>query len=254
MFLCEYESMSFALTVQNLIDAMQLPGCPLCRIVRGESIRWLDSVLWEYVNDPVFRETIEKSLGFCPSHTMLFFSPELRSNSKVLGINIIYEYLSRLISRKLRTAPNKNTGGLKNSFHRIRNRVSLSDTLSASEPCPICVLIEQTAIHVLADLFEELDHQPSDIQQMYQMSDGLCMFHLRLGFEQFSNKYIFASQWLLENALARLESQSNLMLEYIRKSNWECQNEIITVAEQDAWKQTLTFFCGNPAADFTVKG
>lgn len=50
--------MAFALAVNNLIEAMKKPGCPVCRIFRQASERALKSFLWENVNEPDVRQGI----------------------------------------------------------------------------------------------------------------------------------------------------------------------------------------------------
>ncbi len=56
--------MAFALAVNNLLEAMKKPGCPICRVSRQAAERALESFLWENVNEPDVRQGILDSLGF----------------------------------------------------------------------------------------------------------------------------------------------------------------------------------------------
>ncbi len=94
--------MAFAMSVNNLIDAMKRPGCPVCRINRQASERALVSFLWENVNEPDVRQGILAAYGFCPAHTRVMVAREMFTSSIPLGTNIIYEHLGRVVAKELR--------------------------------------------------------------------------------------------------------------------------------------------------------
>lgn len=94
--------MAFALSVNNLLEAMKKPGCPICRVSRQAAERALESFLWENVNEPNVRQGILNSLGFCLSHTRLMVAPELVTSGLPLGTNFIYEHLGRQVAGSLR--------------------------------------------------------------------------------------------------------------------------------------------------------
>ena len=69
----------------NLLEAFQLPGCPLCRLISGRTRRYFDNLLYEFVNDPGFRETWRKTRGFCHRHSWM-----LAEWGDGLGLSILY--------------------------------------------------------------------------------------------------------------------------------------------------------------------
>jgi hypothetical protein len=55
----------------QLIEALQAPGCPLCTHADRRVWRHLSGVLYELVTDVGFRERLVAGGGFCPRHTRL---------------------------------------------------------------------------------------------------------------------------------------------------------------------------------------
>lgn len=239
--------MTFALTAVKIEEAMKEPGCLVCRMARQTAVRAVDSFLWEHVNDAEVRQNIIEAYGFCPEHTLRLVASEMTNSGLVLGINIIYEQLGRVVSRDLRRValPKKLAGGLQKRLPR-RSRV-----LPPKRRCPVCELVEQANENVLAALFTELEDPQNSLRSAYPQSDGLCLLHLRSGLEKFAGEHPEAGHFLIQDTVERLEKQSQRMREYIRKSNWEYRDEVLTVNESNAWRQTLTFFTGYPESKFT---
>jgi len=52
----------------DLLEACSEPGCPVCRISLKLARRYVDSILYEYVNDPGVRDEIRRSRGYCNEH------------------------------------------------------------------------------------------------------------------------------------------------------------------------------------------
>lgn len=75
-------------TFFELKEALQKPGCFLCRLEKEYTLRLLDGIFYEFVNDPQVRKTIAQK-GFCREHARLLFS--LRPS--VLGMAIVYHDL-----------------------------------------------------------------------------------------------------------------------------------------------------------------
>lgn len=69
----------------NLRDALAKPGCPICRLVSDAVAHYLETLLYENVNDPGIRADLRRSNGFCPHHAGL-----LRDHGDPLGHAIIY--------------------------------------------------------------------------------------------------------------------------------------------------------------------
>ncbi len=250
--------MAFALTAVRIEEAMKQPGCPVCRLGIEAAAHSVDSFLWENVNDPVVRQPIIDAYGFCPEHTRLLVAIEMASSGPVLGVNMIYEQLGRLVGNELKKLSfgERITLSIKEWWQRLIGRDGTAmgrDYLAASGLCPVCKLQAQANLNTLTALFEELENQDDPLWKAYQASDGLCLAHIRIGMNHLSGRFPQAARRISENASQRLLQQSADMLEYVRKNNWEYRHERITPEESAAWRRTLTFFTGYPGNKFTFK-
>src|SRR6266545_1405388 len=80
----------------RLVDACDRPGCPVCRCLVADARQYLDSLLYERVNDPDTRRRLHASWGFCSWHAWM-----LREVSDpAFGSAIMYEdFLRAAIQR-----------------------------------------------------------------------------------------------------------------------------------------------------------
>lgn len=246
--------MTFALTIVKLEEALGLPGCPVCRVEHDKAARFVDSLLYESVNDPAVREEINAAGGFCARHTKLLVARDLASSGSVLGVNMIYSLLAKQAAQTLRR-PGKNPAG--SAAGRLagwlRRLTRLPSPAPATPECPICVKTRMAGVNTLGALFELVEKGDPRITAAYPGSDGLCQQHLQLGLANFRGKYAGGANQILEDALRRLEAQRGHMLAYIQKKKWENRGEPLTPEEIAAWQQTLTFFTGLPAERFDHK-
>ena len=257
--------MAFALAVNNLIDAMKKPGCPVCRIFRQASERALESFLWENVNEPDVRQGILDAYGFCPTHTRVMVAREMFTSSLPLGTNIIYEHLGRVVAGELKGLRPGSAGGavsgLGSKVRQALQRIGLNKTGGGPLPprgeCPACTAGSNGALNSLHVLCEELHKKAADpedeVRGVYLASDGLCLPHLRTAADLYGARFPKALTFLIDTTVQRLESQSKHMKEYIRKANWSYRDEKLTEEEDTAWRKTLMFFTGIPGDSFIYK-
>jgi hypothetical protein len=161
--------MAFAMSVNNLLEAMGKPGCPICRATNQGAARALEAFLWENVNEPDVRQGILDSYGFCPPHTRVMVAQEMSTSSLPLGTNIIYEHLGRVVAGELKglrpgTAAgsvNAAGGGVKKALARLGVTKS-AGPLHPRGPCPACQAGENAATNSLHVLCEELQRPPEE--------------------------------------------------------------------------------------------
>jgi hypothetical protein len=252
--------MAFALAINNLIEAMKKPGCPVCRLFRQGSERALESFLWENVNEVDVRQGILDSYGFCPPHTRVMVAREVFTSSLPLGTNIIYEHLGRVVANELKTlkpgspmgALSGAAGGLRRALARFGLGKAEAGPLHPRGLCPACQAGNNAANNGLHTLCDELQKE-GDVRTGYLASAGLCLTHLRTAVEQHSARYPRSVNLMIDEAVRRLEGQSRHMKEYIRKNNWTYREEKLTEEEDTAWRKTLTFFTGIAGENFTHK-
>lgn len=149
-------------------EALEREGCALCRLSLDAVARYLDGLAYEEANDPVVRDRLRASRGFCPRHAWQI----ARLNSSALDVAIIYRDVLGEVTRIL-------DGG--RAAHRwllgARARGwELAQRLLPQGPCPACQILAASEDRYLGTL---LDHLPEpDFAAVYRASEGLCQPHL----------------------------------------------------------------------------
>ena len=80
----------------RLDEALQRSGCPVCRMVLQRVEQSMESISYELVMDPAFRETVDAAWGFCNMHARLWLE-----HAPPLGTAIVYEAVLGRIARQL---------------------------------------------------------------------------------------------------------------------------------------------------------
>lgn len=141
-----------------LVDALRQPGCALCRLVWTETRRYLDSLLYESVNDPGFRDAWRASGGFCHRHSWL-----LAESGDGLGLAILYLDLVQSWDEKLLIG-------------------------SPGRRCRVCGVEKDSAYGHFRTLVEFWND--SEMQLALKQSDALCGPHLRMAMRLIRRKDI----------------------------------------------------------------
>jgi len=247
--------MAFALSIVTLEDALKKPGCAICRLEHEAAVRLIDTLLWENTNDPAARKPINDAYGLCPEHTRMLVAIEMSNSGPVLGVNIIYSLLAKIVSKdlkKIKPQP-KPRVGIFETLRKWREHVFQQRSRSVLRPlgrCPVCEMIEQSGKNILSILFEVIETGDQKLIDAYQESDGICLQHLRVGLESYMHRHPEAADFLIKDTIQRLDTHQAQMLEYIRKHNWAYREEKLTPQERIAWLRALTFFTGYPAEKF----
>lgn len=95
-------TMKRSLLSVDLRLALKEPGCPICRLRADAELRYIRSLLWEFVNDPLTRSRFIASLGYCREHTWQVGLLEKEKFGSSLGTAILYEHLTRVVSGRLK--------------------------------------------------------------------------------------------------------------------------------------------------------
>jgi hypothetical protein len=237
--------LAFALTINQLIPAMQQAGCPICNLQRIQSQRYLAAFLQENLMDRAARQKILDSLGFCPTHTFQLVGMEMRSDGDALGTSILHEQIHGRVQSKLR---NWQSGRPKNWWSRWKATLVRKTGWKLSslrgEECPVCQGMRENNLRALAALFDELGSGSTEILGLYEAGDGLCLVHLRQGLDGVGDAFPAGADYLVQDVLKRLDSQKRRMGEYIRKHNLSYQDEGMMPEEERAWREALGFYSG----------
>src|SRR5262245_23258522 len=84
-------------TYHDLMAAFTQGGCPVCRMTLRAVDHYIDSINYEFINDPGFRAAVEPAWGFCNVHAQQWLR-----QAHPLGTAIIYQNVLRRISKELR--------------------------------------------------------------------------------------------------------------------------------------------------------
>lgn len=212
-------------TAYELRLLFQEPGCPVCALGQRVSARYVDSLFYESINDPVARARLRASLGLCYEHAWLMVEARL---SDALGQSILYRDLAETLLARL---PAETEAF--DSRH-------LAEALAPTADCPACesrAEAERRALQVLGRALER-----RDVLADFEKSDGLCLPHLRalLRETQPSRKALAALLAHQRQQLARLEGE---LAEFIRKNDYRFQGEGMG-SERDAYQRAAAMLTG----------
>ncbi len=111
-------------------------GCPICQIIREDTINSMDALLYEHVNDPVIRKQL-RTRWLCNRHAW-----QLRSRGDAFGQSIIYEdLLENLVSLVEKAGKKDRKKGLNRSWEVQR----------LGECCMFCIKEKETEERLISD-------------------------------------------------------------------------------------------------------
>jgi hypothetical protein len=210
----------------DLIDAFAKSGCAVCRLLKRDAERYLDSLLYEYVNDRDIQKRFIAARGLCNTHSWQM----VESKGYALGIAILQANLLRdLNALKL---DSQRTG-----LNLRRNKVS--DPIEPQAPCLVCARMDDTEplyLNVIAAFLDD-----DRFMTAFRSSSGLCLPHIRQILRVLEKSpaldafvSIQRSKW--EKLRAELD-------EFARKSDAYSQNEAFG-EEADSWLRAIQTLAG----------
>lgn len=232
-------------TYEQLRTALSQAGCPICLISRQAGSRYLDNLLYAFVNDPGIHESLLRPLGFCRRHShALLLIPGQR-----LGVAIIQQALLKEARRRLGQKSARPQPAL---FHQLGRGRQPKDAPASPDPsaaplddraCPACQRERDTALRAVRELLIRLI---DDLDQPLQEGGGLCWPHFQLALAQSPEPQVVdhlnrLQSGIWTDVIANLE-------EFIRKNDYRFQAEVITEAEKGALAQAINLLTGAPDA------
>ena len=223
----------------NLRDALAQPGCPICTLVERVSSRYLDSLLYERVNDVGTREDLRESLGFCNWHAW----KALEIGSFALGMGILYgdilEQVEARLDKVRDSLPLTNRASSWIKFFRPSPKVSSPSALRPQRRCPACRragFFERVYLQTLLDFISE-----EDFANPFSLSAGICFPHLIAITENFP--YHPNLPLLVRKQIDKLQSLRGEVAEFVRKQDYHFFREP-RGAEVDSWKRAMEMVVG----------
>ena len=229
------------ITYFQLLDAFKEPGCPVCSIVERGAKKALDGLMYEQVNDPVTRERLVESHGFCNWHAWML--PRIPNSA--LGAAMIYRHLLDNALEQLRSTLQSPATGAPNSALHERFFGTRSDPPTfltwrrKKAPCYLCRMSRQSERDTLNTVLDFIGEP--DFADAFHRSAGLCLPHLTRGLELGTGGPDVAP--LLSAHRERWEDLRWELDEFVRKFDYRYADEP-RGREGNSWSRGLELFVG----------
>ncbi len=212
--------------------------CPLCDLATKAVASYLDSLLYESVNDPGLRQDIREARGLCNTHAW-----QLRTLSgAALGVALIYRDVLETVLQLIRQSKYRHPQPL--SLQRLQGALGgeqppagTADLVAALAPqntCPACRHQRRVEDVYLGTLIDALDDE--DMRLAFRASNGLCLPHFRRALQLVGDEAAFNR--LVEIEAACLERLDVELSEFIRKHDYRFAHEPMG-QESDAWVRAI---------------
>lgn len=227
------------LTRADLIDAMQQPGCVLCRLAESKSARYVDTLLTDAVMDVEQRDAWRAAKGLCQWHAwMAAASPQSSSSLAILYDDLLH-HESTLLAPLTTTHPTSRWRHQPTGSRMARHVRRWLQVWKQPRSCPACHLweaYERLCLTVLLDAWSD-----PEMAAAFAQSGGLCLPHtaclIAHGPVHPHLAAVLAAQQVHWQAL-----QGDLR-EFLRKQDYRFARESYG-READAWQRVIALFVG----------
>ncbi|NOY54934.1 MAG: hypothetical protein GXP34_03010 [Actinobacteria bacterium] len=153
----------------KLLADLAESGCPVCRGSVGAAARYLESLLWENVNDAEVREGLRRDHGFCREHSLALLQVAA-ARSEALGVAILYEDLLDHIEQEIVTVGASSRRRPSRSWLNMRSGPS----------CRACTVADDVAVNYLRIIATS---EPDTDLDRHLGGAALCFPHFSRGLE-----------------------------------------------------------------------
>jgi hypothetical protein len=227
----------------RLIDACSGPGCPVCRCVLADSRQYLESLLYEQVNDPEIRSRLRASWGFCNWHAVML----REASNPAFGSAIIYEDMFRVVIRRLERLTGRRAGGGGRFVRWLRAFLGrpqpplLVDLYHRRPACPACRQAAASELRYIDVALRFVDDP--QFERAYRKSRGVCVPHALQALE--FDRGGGAAQTLLSRTLSKWTELRKDLGEFVGKHDYRSR-EPFTEAEGTAHFRAVAALTGAP--------
>jgi hypothetical protein len=217
----------------DLIEAMSEPGCAVCRLLLRDGARYIDSLLYEYVNEVETHQAFRAGRGLCNIHGHQM----QQVKGAVLGIAILHRAaLDEVLKTNFHTRDRSSTLG---SLLGRNATSSPSDKLEPTVPCLVCEYAAQAEKRYVSTIAEYIAEP--DLQASLAASGGLCLPHFRQSLERISTTegaevFTAIQRKIWEDLRAELDL-------FITKYDAKYQSEPMG-KEGDSWRRAIRSLVG----------
>lgn len=228
----------------DLRDALQLEGCPVCRLKAAFVDQALEGLIYENVNDPVLRARIRAARGFCHEHAWGLLRHGAALGSAIIMRDVLREVLRTVDDGRFKALPTMSLSRLQEALTPQQPRSATAELvarLGPQETCPMCVSAGDLEEGCLAALRENLLGDDG-LLALYSRSDGLCLPHFRQALSRIGDEAVFTALVGAQQGIwRRLEDQ---LSESIRKSDYRFSEEELG-KEAGSWLRGIAAIAGS---------
>jgi hypothetical protein len=209
-----------------VLEAFQkAKGCAMCEMEAAATHRYLDSLLYESVNDPGVREDLLRSRGYCLRHAHL-----LLGFQDGLGTAILYQDQVRLFLGFL--------AGLQGMKAKVLKKKGAA-AWGRHQTCPACRLQVEGREYHTDVLLEGLAHE--EMRAALEACPGLCVPHFLLTLDR--TRDAERQQYLIELEERRFRELLGELQEFCRKHDYRFHQEGFG-KEGDSWIRAVRMLTG----------
>ena len=225
----------------NLHEAFSGRGCPVCRLSSATVDRYLQSLLYQSVNDLDVRRYIRRSQGFCSEHAWA-----LLERGDALGIAIIHQDVIVNIRRKLVAERPRYPRGTARLWLRaavprmaVQAIRRIARSIAPTETCQACAKRGAARDAYLETLLQHT--RDPQMLSAWRASDGLCWPHFRRLVELVRDED--SLEVAIEMELAHLGQLGSELREFISRHDYRIGSTGFG-AESDSWRRAVAAVSG----------
>jgi hypothetical protein len=232
-----------AMSFFELRDALAQPGCGVCRLRIDSADRFLDTLLWESVNDPARRREIRQARGFCYEHGWALVRATASVGVAIITRDVLQSLLETMERAAFRALPALSLRRVQETVDSKQPSAATAAVIAQLEPearCPACVWADKMEDIYLDTLVHSLVGEGGLLAD-YEASDGLCLPHFRRALARVRKEATYNALVSVQRAVwGRLVAQ---LSESIRKSDYRHLDEVWG-EEAGAWLRGVAALVG----------
>jgi hypothetical protein len=220
----------------RILEALSEPGCALCRLGGLAADRFLEALLYEYVNDTGMRKTLVAAHGFCPNH-----SNALVAKHDALGTSILYKAILNHLRAELdEVVPAAREKLVSKLRDQLGGTTGAGSRLEAHSSCPACTQRDEAVFRALAVISEH--ERDAELTQAVKAGDGFCLPHLRVALNRLTGQALVQVVERQREVWQGLDAE---LAEALRKHDFRFRHESFG-EEEDSWRRAVEAVTGQP--------
>jgi len=214
------------LTYFEVLDALkEAKECPLCLLEARGVRRYLEALLYESVNDPLTRDALLRSKGYCHRHAHLLLSLE-----SPLGTALLYQdqvnFFLRLLKQK--------SGATSRVSWRKPHSIWKGQTI-----CPVCRVQAENRRRYVSGLLRGLSEK--EMRKAFENCPALCIPHFLIMMREAASDNL--RHYILDIQQRKLSHLSYELKEFCRKYDYRFSHEPFG-SERDSWRRAVNLIVG----------